>query len=164
MSATIASPKRRSQQRSTPWDSSAFQEPVAGDVETITVQQDDPFQSIAQPPGSIGQRLDAELARLADLTADLQEQTAQPFSAEQRPVKTTNARDAWCAVVIMGLFIVAGIAWTTNRLSNANHEMAALTQQIEEKETAIVNYQQEIKRLRQELLAARIAAKQTQSD
>src|SRR5690606_21115183 len=151
MSATASPPKRKSRRRNTPWEPPAFYETAGPGVGTITIRQDDPMQSLAQPAPSIGQRLDAELDRLTELTSELREQVTETAPAAAPAEKRVNARDAWCAVVIMGLFIVAGIAWTTTRLADAGREVAALTQQIEEKDTAILNYQQEIKRLRQEL-------------
>ncbi len=157
MSVTVAPSKRRVKPRLTPWESPAAHTPASKCGEMITIRQDDPFQSLAQPGLSIGQQLDAELDRLTQLTAELREQVTEPVASTVKPTTgRTGARDAWCAVVIMGLFIAAGITWTSTRLADAKREVASLTQQIEEKETAIIHYQQEIKRLRQELLAARL--------
>lgn len=163
MSATtVAMPTKRGR-RSSSWMPPAFGGPGDPPAETITLSRDDPFQSLAPAPASIGRQLDQQLDRLTQLTSELQAQVqdvAPVAPVAPARVKRTSARDAWCAVVIMGLFIAAGVAWTGTRLSAARNQVATLNQQLEQKQTAIVNYQQEIQRLRKELFEARLTIRQ----
>ncbi|HTL30498.1 MAG TPA: hypothetical protein VL282_14805, partial [Tepidisphaeraceae bacterium] len=56
--------------------------------------------------------------------------------ASALPVEVLNrarkgARDAWCAVVLMGIFIVGGMSWTSARLDRADTRIAELLAQLQ---------------------------------
>jgi len=102
-------------------------------------------------PVRLSAKIDLELDRVGQLAEKLRElssaptllpiptsqQQAQPAPiASSLPVEVLerarkSARDAWCAVVMMGAFIVAGIAWTSNRLDTAEKHVAQLLEQLE---------------------------------
>src|SRR5690606_22661976 len=109
------------------------------------------------PERAVGVGLNEELDRLAALTQQLQEHMAGPILPSESaqpgtvPAARTSAREAWSAVVILLLFIVAGFAWTSSQLEEKDQQVMLLTRQIDEKQTAILSYQQQIKRLREDL-------------
>lgn len=114
---------------------------------------------------SVGAHLDAELDRIASLTERLAEQAAhtppiEPIIGAPVVVARSSAREAWSAVVLLVLFIVAGFAWTSTRITAADTQVATLTRQLEEKQTAIVSYQQQIKTLRRQLAEAEAKLKE----
>lgn len=108
---------------------------------------------VPRDPVRLSAKIDLELDRVGQLAEKLkelssaptllpiptsqQQQQAQPAPmASPLPVEVLDrarksARDAWCAVVMMGAFIVAGIAWTSNRLDTADKRIGQLLEQLE---------------------------------
>ncbi len=97
-------------------------------------------------------RLDAQLDRLAHLHQNLADSVAAPILAEPTPpAKAVAGREAWSAVVILMLFIIAGFAWTAATLADKERQKDKLLAQLAQQQTAIESYQRQIKTLRFDL-------------
>jgi hypothetical protein len=56
-----------------------------------------------------------------------------------------SARDAWCAVALMGMFITGGIVWTNNRINNDEAVITDLRTQLADANAAVEHKAQELK-------------------
>jgi hypothetical protein len=119
----------------------------------ITIQPDDPFQSLLMPsyePGPLPNRKNYAFA-----SAPIQHTTrpqvfpepatpafverAEPQSVVQREyvaredyrAAKTSARDAWAAVALMGLFIAGGTYWTFDRIGTDGTKIEELTTKVD---------------------------------
>jgi hypothetical protein len=93
-------------------------------------------------------KIELELDRVGQLAERLKELSSAPtllpvpISASAAPQASSlpvevlerarkSARDAWCAVVLMGAFIIGGIAWASARLDTADKRVAQLLEQLQ---------------------------------
>jgi hypothetical protein len=108
----------------------------------------DPVSALRDPV-RLSAKIDFELDRVGQLAETLRELSSAPTllpiptSAQVQPAPEASslpvevldrarksARDAWCAVVLMGAFIVGGIAWTSNRLDTSDKRITQLLEQL----------------------------------
>jgi hypothetical protein len=117
------------------------------------------FASVPVPvprdPVRLSARIDLELDRVGQLAEKLKELSSAPTllpiptstqaqtvaPVPSLPVEVLerarkSARDAWCAVVLMGAFIIGGITWTSNRLDTADKRIAQLIEQLQIQQTS----------------------------
>lgn len=105
--------------------------------------------SAARNPATFTARVSLELDRVGQLAETLKELTSaepsllsvraeapEPEAASPLPVEILertrkSARDAWCAAVMMGTFIVAGIVWTSARLDASERRIVQLLDQLQ---------------------------------
>jgi hypothetical protein len=93
--------------------------------------------------------------RIASAIAGAQEQCAENCDHSSQPQDYSrfvpgatpkgSARDAWCAVVLMGMFIVGGFVWTNNRISNDAAAISDLRTQLADANAAVDHKAQEMK-------------------
>lgn len=85
-------------------------------------------------------------------------------SADSKPAAARGtARDAWCAVALMGMFIVGGIAWTSNRIMNDEVTIADLRTQLSDANATIHKKLEQIKQLYQRVTDAENNAAKSQA-
>jgi hypothetical protein len=109
--------------------------------------------SVPQEPVRLSAKIDLELDRVGQLAEKLKELSSAPTllpiptsaqsaaPAPSLPVEVLerarkSARDAWCAVVLMGAFIVGGIAWTSSKLDASDKHIAQLLEQLQIQQTS----------------------------
>jgi outer membrane murein-binding lipoprotein Lpp len=120
----------------------------------ITVQPDDPFQSLLMPsfePGPLQNRKNYAFAS-APINRNTQpqvfaEQPTPAFVQQSEPQSVlareyvaredyraakSNARDAWTAVALMGLFIAGGTYWSFDRISTDGTKIEELTTKVDD--------------------------------
>jgi outer membrane murein-binding lipoprotein Lpp len=131
----------------------------AGGTTVITIQPDDPFQSLFMPsfdPGQVATRR-ASFATSSPIQAGSKAQTFAAPELERRlsdPVLTQRsapesildreyvgrddyrrakigARDAWTAVFLMGMFIAGGIYWSVDRINSDETKIDNLSAQVD---------------------------------
>jgi hypothetical protein len=119
-----------------------------------TIFADEPV-SAPREPVRLSAKVDLELDRVGQLAEKLKELASTPAfvpiptptPAPAAPVASAlpvevlkqarkSARDAWCAVVLMGIFIIGGIAWTSGRLDSAEKRIAELLDQLKIEQTS----------------------------
>ncbi len=126
----------------------------------------DPVESPPPDLEDVSQRLDAELRRISALTDELRKSVSfdpeperiqepksfiatQPEPSNQQLKELAevaqrvkhvkrDARDAWCAVVLMGLFIVCGIVWSFDRIGKQDEKIEELTLLLEAEKSAAI--------------------------
>jgi outer membrane murein-binding lipoprotein Lpp len=126
----------------------------------ITIQPDDPFQSLLMPsyePGPLPSRKNYAFAS-APIKPNTRPQVfSEPVSpnfAEPQPQSVlereyvaredyraakSNARDAWTAVALMGLFIAGGTYWTFDRIGTDGTKIQELTTKVDDLNNQIDN-------------------------
>jgi hypothetical protein len=112
----------------------------------------DPLQA-SRDPVRLSAKIDFELDRVGQLAETLRELSSAPTllpvptsapapaPVPSLPVEVLerarkSARDAWCAVVLMGAFIVGGITWTANKLDVADKRIEQLIEQLQIQQTS----------------------------
>jgi hypothetical protein len=149
----------------------------------ITIQPDDPFQSLLMPsyePGPVPTRKSYAFA-----SAPIQPNTRpqifpepviptfaepQPHSVLEREyvaredyrAAKTDARDAWTTVALMGLFIAGGTYWSFDRISTDGTKIEELTtkvddlnNQIEDERGVVVTRNAQVQQLNEQLREAK---------
>jgi hypothetical protein len=108
---------------------------------------------LPKDPVRLSAKIDLELDRVGQLAEKLKELSSAPTllpvptsapapaPASSLPVEVLerarkSARDAWCAVVLMGAFIVGGITWTSNKLDTADKRITQLIEQLQIQQTS----------------------------
>jgi hypothetical protein len=138
---------------------SGFSESPRNNAGTVTRPNTPPSVFASDPvplpkdPVRLSAKIDLELDRVGQLAEKLKELSSAPTllpvptsapapaPASSLPVEVLerarkSARDAWCAVVLMGAFIVGGITWTSNKLDTADKRIAQLIEQLQIQQTS----------------------------
>jgi hypothetical protein len=128
----------------------------------ITIQPDDPFQSLLMPsfePGPLPTRKNCAFAG-----APIQQNTRpQVFAEQETPAfvqralepqavlereyvpredyrkAKASARDAWTAVTLMGMFLAGGVYYAVDRVGNQGDQINALTAKVDDLNQQLTN-------------------------
>ncbi len=182
MSTTMKASKaaRRSGRENTSW------RPAREPGKTlITIQPDDPFQSLLMPsyePGPLPSRKNYAFASAQinqntrpqafaePVTPNFIERDREPQSVLEREyvarvdyrAAKSNARDAWCAVALMGLFIAGGTYWSYDRIETDGTKIEELTtknddltKQLDNERGVVVTRNTQVQQLTEQLREAR---------